>query len=148
MATMGLEAYPKMYEQNETPIIRRIALLAVWFILILVVLWFLVWLIFFRHNNAKKTANKPATTQSQSHKTPQSSGASNSGGHISSDKTTQPSSTAPASSPAPTDQPGSPQLANTGAGNVAIPVALGTAAGTAFYYVRLRRKTAQQTEAE
>jgi cytoskeletal protein RodZ len=129
-----------MYEQNEVPVFRRILWIVLWFVVIVAVIWVLVWLIFFRHSSPKATkSHTPQTSQNQP-------------AAPSSPKTATGSGTAPTgSSPAPTAGQGNPspsstgtaapsQLANTGAGDVIVPFVVASAAGSALYYVRLRKK--------
>jgi hypothetical protein len=108
------------------------------------ILWLLVWLIFFRTTGKVVTPHKPATTQSQSAKS-----------GTSSHKQSKPSGTAASGSQGQVNAPGQSavvtpgatgttpqQLANTGPGDVLLPVAAASAAGIALSYVRLRKKLA------
>jgi len=122
-----------MYE-DDVPVFRRILWFALWFIVIVAVLWFLAWLIFFRETAPKKSSsnnsgqNHSASNQSPQQKSgPQSNGSSSNSGS-SGGTNNKSADTAPN------------QLANTGAGDVFVPFAVATVAGTAIYYVRLRRK--------
>lgn len=117
-----------MYAQDETPAFRRRLWMILWFIVVVVVLWTLVWFIFLR-DSAPKVSNLKGSNTSQNQS---SSSGSNSSSNSSSSKSSTPSS----SSTSTSDQ----QLANTGAGNVLIPFAVASVAGTALYYIRLRRK--------
>lgn len=124
-----------MYE-DEVPVFRRILWFALWFIVIVAVLWFLVWLIFFRESSPKHntSTNKSGNhNQSASNQPPQSNSGSKpstpaNGANSGNTSSSGSSSTAP------------DHLANTGAGDVFIPFGVATVAGTAIYYVRLRRK--------
>jgi cytoskeletal protein RodZ len=144
-----------MYEENNTPVFRRIIVLALAFVALVVVLWLLVWLIFFRHHNPTNVAPKHKET-SQSQSTQSSSSEDNSSnqtpGTTPSTPAPTPGSTpaqTPTSAPAPNNSgtintPASTttpnNLANTGPGNVVAPVAVAVVAGSSLYYVRLHRK--------
>jgi len=141
-----------MYDQNETqtPIFLRILWIALWAILIIVVAWVFIWLLFFRHQDTGKiSTDKNQTTQQTSTngdaskntkdtKDTQNTPSNNPGtNNTTSPQTSQNSSSAAANDPAkatPTE------LANTGAGDVLMPFAVATVAGTTLYYIRLRRK--------
>ena len=135
-----------MYEESETPDYRRLIVFGVAIVLIVAIVWLFVWLIFFRSSAKVATPHKPASSQSQSTKsgksnkqqTSQSSGGSGQGSSNAEGQINAPGQNA-------TTTPGgasSSQLANTGPGNVLVPVGAATVAGSALYYVRLRKKLA------
>lgn len=121
-----------MYE-DEVPVFRRILWYALWFIVIVAVLWFLVWLIFFRESTPKKSSsNKSGQNQSASNQSPQ---------HNNGSTSNKPSNNGSSNANNGHQTTTAPDhLANTGAGDVFVPFIVATAAGTAIYYVRLRRK--------
>lgn len=114
-----------LYEQDEVSGFRRGLGITVLFVVTVVVLWTLVWFVFYRNSSPKvATKHSSGTAQSQKSSDTQSAGGT-------SGTTGTPSASGGA---APT------QLANTGAGNIMVPFAMASIAGSAFYYVRLRRK--------
>jgi len=117
------------YEQDEVPTYRRGLWLALWFIVIAVALWTVVWLIFFREPAPKtSTLHGSNTKQDQSSGNKNQNSGSNSGNNNGNGSG---------------DTGSADQLANAGAGNVIVPFAVASAAGTAIYYVRLRKKVSQ-----
>lgn len=131
-----------MYEQNDAPMYRRLILIGVAAVVVIALIWVLVWLIFFRTTTKVAAPHRPATTQSQSAKSgqsgkntaPKTSGSpqSNSGSEGQINAPGQSATTSPGST--------SSQLANTGPGEIFLPVGAAAVAGTALYYVRLRKK--------
>lgn len=121
-----------MYEQQEVPVLRRILWIVLWFVVALAIIWVLVWFLFFRHHASKPIApHKPQDQSIQPHN--QSTAPTK--------KTPAPTTSAPSAPNASTTPAASPsQLANTGAGNVLVPFAVASVGGTAFYYIRTRRK--------
>lgn len=148
-----------MYE-NEEPVLRRVLWIVLWFVIIVAVVWAIVWVVFFRNKNVPKPTlqtGKSHTSQSSgssSHpNTPQppatgsnSGSSANSGSNSGSapsmgspSTATQAPSSAPGGNTNTTQQ--NPQaLANAGAGDVLVPFAVATMAGSAIYYVRLHKK--------
>jgi cytoskeletal protein RodZ len=118
-----------MYEQEEAPTLRRRLWLGMWFVIIALVLWALVWLLFFRGSTPDKTLHGSNTSQNQTSNN--STNTKNTGGSSGTNSTSGSSNTA-------TTTPDN--LANTGPGNVVAVVAGSAVAGTALYYVRLRKK--------
>ena len=125
-----------MYEESN-PFIRRIILLAIGAIVIIAVLWLLVWLIFFRHSNTAKVApkTKPNSSQGQVSENHPSTPPSNNSSQNQAQANTQGTVSAPGTSSTTTPK----QLANTGPGNVFVPIVVATAVGTLVYQLRLRR---------
>lgn len=115
-----------MQTQDVTPVFRRRLWMVLWFMVIAVVLWALVWFIFFRQTSPK-ISNVRGSNTSQRQSSNSSSSSSSSQSSASSTPTAS-TTTTPSN------------LANTGAGNVLIPFAVASVAGTVLYYVRLRRK--------
>ena len=112
-----------MQTQDVTPVFRRRLWMVLWFMVIAVVLWALVWFVFFRQSSPKiSNVRGSNTSQKQS----------------SSSSSSQSSTTSATPTASTTTTPNN--LANTGAGNILIPFAVASVAGTAIYYVRLRRK--------
>lgn len=128
-----------MYDENNPPLARRILWLGLWFILIVAVAWTAVWLVFFHHSNTKKVTIQPpkATTGQQ---TATDNNVSNPGlsNFPSSSSTTQSQSGNATQSPASTNTP--TQLANTGPGNLILPVTLAVVVGSGMQYVRIRKR--------
>lgn len=132
-----------MYEDNHPPLARRILWLGLWFILIVAVAWIAVWLVFFHHSGDTKkvTVQPPKATTGQ--QTPAGSNASTSGSSGSSSSPSS-SSTAPSQSGNAIQSPPSTtaptQLANTGPGNLILPVTLAVVVGSGMQYIRIRKK--------
>jgi len=122
-----------MYE-DDVPVFRRILWIALWFVVVVAVLWVLVWLIFFRHSTPKVSTSHKSGNQhsSQSNQPPK---AASSGGSSSS---TGSGNTETNGSSSTTAQPD--ELANTGAGDVLVPFVVAGMTGSVLYYVRLRKK--------
>jgi cytoskeletal protein RodZ len=118
-----------MYEQGETPTLRRRLWVVLWFVVIVLVLWALVWLLFFRHTAPKVTTLHGSNT-SQNQSSNNNANTKNTGS--SSTDTTTPSSSGTTTTP--------DGLANAGPGNIWAPFAVASVAGGALYYVRLRKK--------
>lgn len=139
MGYVNLEVTQTMYEQNEVPMFRRILWIVLWFIVAVAVIWVLIWFIFFR-DSSPKVVKKPSTATQKSQSTqkkptktgttpaPSTSTDTGSIGTNQNNATTNPTGTTPS------------QLVNTGAGNIVVPFAVASVAGTTIYYVRLRRK--------
>jgi len=119
-----------MFAQQDAPSFRHRLWLVLWFVVIVAVLWALVWLLFFHDSSPKvSTVNGSKASQKQSSGGSQPSSSSSSAGS---------NSTSGGSGAAPD------QLANAGAGNILVPFSAAGVAGTAAYYIRLRRKLQQQ----
>jgi cytoskeletal protein RodZ len=137
-----------MYEQAEprAVVVRRILWLALWFVVIVVVVWGLIWLVFLRGDKrdvAKK--NDTLTSHSQSNDKKDSKTEHSSGRQGVADDATGSSSTAgqqntQAGTTATTNAATPSHLANAGAGDVILPVVVASVAGTVLYHVRLRYK--------
>lgn len=145
-----------MYEQTEQPTGRRVLWIVLWFIIIAAVAWVFIWLIFFRGDNTETNTDKLTSSaknqsngSSQKSKTSNTSDSSksssdssknnhdtNGGSADSSDAASSGSSQAAAG----TAQTTPSQLANTGAGDVMLPVVAASVAGSALYYIRIRKK--------
>jgi hypothetical protein len=150
-----------MYEPtaDRASALRRIITVALILAVIVAVVWVSAWLLFFRDSqSSNKSSDKGLQTQQAPHKSDRpSANTSTPNSGSSSPSNTQPSGgqasggTGAANTPAPptavggsgaaggdTSQPS--QLADTGAGDVLLPVAAAAAAGTGLYYIRLHRK--------
>ena len=131
-----------MYDQDEAPTFRRGLWVILWFVVIIAVLWTLIWLIFFRHSSPKTPTLQGSNTnqnQSSDNKSNSNSGSSKSSDKNGANNGGDGGNTAP-SAPSNTSGSSANQLANTGAGDVVVPFVVASVAGTAIYYVRLRRK--------
>jgi len=131
-----------MYDQDEAPTFRRGLWVILWFVVIIAVLWTLIWLIFFRHSSPKTPTLQGSNTnqnQSSDNKSNSNSGSSKSSDKNGANNGGGGGNTAP-SAPSNTSGSSANQLANTGAGDVVVPFVVASVAGTAIYYVRLRRK--------
>jgi hypothetical protein len=129
-----------MYEQPEprATVLRRVLWLVLWFIAILAIVWGLTWLIFLRNHSSKTAKDTPDTLKSRPHDSSNDTskqGQSNTGNKANGSTNTNGRQTTPTGS---TSTP--TQLANTGAGDVVLPVVVASFAGSALYYIRLHRK--------
>ena len=126
-----------MYQSNRS-VTRRILWYALWFVVAVAVVWLLVWLLFFREPEEKKV-NKTGTSSSATSRPQVSSKPP---------KTTPPATSATPATPPKTDtQSSSPQpaastpdkLADTGPGDVLVPVVGAAILGMLLHSMRLRR---------
>lgn len=171
-----------MYEQNRVSVVGRVLWFLVSLLILAALVWFVLWLLFWRSPKVDKAANTAVgTTQNvvqsgssaiekaidtptnkQSTDTTSSSAATSGTGTAqtstqtqaqtptSSTGTTEPAATSTsATSKTTTGQTSSTatqtpstttELANTGAGDVLLPVAAAILGASAYYHVRLRRK--------
>ncbi len=132
-----------MYEENNPPLARRIVWLVLWFFLIVAVAWIAVWLVFFHHSPTKKVAAPPRIVTGQQTAT--------GNGAPSAASPSSPSSfgVAPSQSGNGPQLPAAqgattqtPQLANTGPGNLTLPITLAVVVGSGMQYVRIRKRLA------
>jgi LPXTG-motif cell wall-anchored protein len=140
-----------MYEDNEQPVLRRILWIVLWLIIIVTIGWAAIWLALFRNDTANNGRLKSPSQQSQhatthspnTGKTTQSSGTTNNATTNTNNSSSNPAPSNvnnPTSTTSTTTSPTPPTLANTGAGDVFIPFMAATMAGSAIYYVRLRKR--------
>ena len=140
-----------MYDTEE-PVLRRVLAIILWAVVIVAVVWAVIWFVFFRghaqpsntggltHKNTtsqnKPQGQQPVQSNPNTSTSPSTSSSSqtanNAGSSLGSNNNSSSSTTQ-----TPT------QLANTGAGNIFVPFTLAAVAGSAVYYIRLRRKLTQ-----
>lgn len=115
-----------MFAPTETPRYRQILPVVIWLVAAVLLIWLLLSLVFFRSHSPKAVG--PVSKQTQHHES--ASPATNG----------NPGPTNPTPSPA-NGTPSTPsRLANTGAGDVVVPVVVAVGGGITLYQVRLRRK--------
>ncbi len=131
-----------MYQPDQAHVLRRGLWILLWLVVIVVALWALVWLLFFHHPTPSATLHESNSKQTHSASNSPSSQSANGGAATTKNDGQSPGSTVPDTNTSKV-APNSNQLANAGAGNVFVPFGVATLAGTAFYYVRLRRKAMQ-----
>ncbi len=152
-----------MYEQSEKPsVIGRVIWFVVSALIIVAIIWFFLWLLFWRQpdtgkiGDAAKDTGTSAVESTTGESTKDSSGtASTANGTSNSETGTSSASSSSDSTSETSDQTTSDSssaeitstngdnaaLTNTGPGDMIVPTAIGAAiGGTVFYHVRQRRK--------